>query len=210
MLTPSEFLFYEFKEESDPPVLSSEIPHKMFTFNQGKIKTAFYSQSFAEIISVCEDGSLYKIPIKAEKREDIEPEEDEKRVTRTTQVIAPSVHLVGYHHMSKIVMCEEIQASNKIISVSEKGLILIHDLEKREEISRLVIDATITCAELNSLGNLLFVGSSLGCLRVVDVTDTAQPRLVFCKKLHSRKGMIRLRVSFDNSMLCFLVENSDK
>ena len=204
-------MYYELNDENDPVTLVSETPSKVYSFRDGSIKTAFYTQDLSQILVFCQNGSLFRLPFKAERREDVDPEdEDNKKAARVTQVLSGEAEIVNHHHNSPVLLLEEIKDSNRLVSVSTNGHVLIHDVSNKKEITSVAFNSTFTSAHINPLGNLLFIGSSKGCLRILDISEPKTPRLIFCKKLHASKAFKTLRVSYDNSTLGFVLEDSSE
>ena len=204
-------MYYELNDENDPVTLVSETPSKVYSFRDGSIKTAFYTQDLSQILVFCQNGSLFRLPFKAERREDVDPEdEDNKKAARVTQVLSGEAEIVNHHHNSPVLLLEEIKDSNRLVSVSTNGHVLIHDVSNKKEITSVAFNSTFTSAHINPLGNLLFIGSNKGCLRILDISEPKTPRLIFCKKLHASKAFKTLRVSYDNSTLGFVLEDSSE
>jgi len=211
LVSASDLVYYELNDENDPVTLVSETPSKIFSFRDGTIKTAFYTQDLSQILVVCNNGSLFRLPFKAERREDADPEdEDNKKAARVTQVISGEAEIISHHHNSPVLFLEEIKESNRLVSVSINGHVMIHDVSSKKEVASVSFNSKFTCAHINPLGNLLFIGSDKGCLRILDISEPKTPRLVYCKKLHATKALKSLRISHDNSTLGLVFEDSNE
>lgn len=202
---------FEINDENESIKIVQDNPTKEYPLGS-EFDRMMYTQSMEYLVGMAKDGGLWKWPIKAEKQEEneVEDEIDGGRTSKRTDQITVTPSLISMFHNSKIVFCDELKSTQKLISASESGLVTVHDLESGKLRSFLKIDAIITCAHINSTGNLLILGSKNGCLRILDLTNTKEIRIIMCKKLHKSESIRVVRFSEDQTIIGFATENSNR
>lgn len=209
--TGDSLLFYEVSDEHEIIRFAQDQPSKVYRFPEVADRV-FYVQSMLYMVAMEQNGSLYKLPIKAEIREDNENEEDHETGHKQKAVVEVKTtpELLGMFHNSKVILCDETKETHKLVAASHNGLLTIHDVKTGALVSHLKIDAHITCGVLNSAGNMVILGSEVGCIRIVDITDPSKPRLVLCRKLHKSEPIRAVKVSVDHALIGFITENSNR
>ena len=209
---PNQYLFYELNDENSTIKIVNQTPTKQYTFKKGKIRETFYTQSFEDIIVLCTDGSAYSLPIKAEKREENEDEAegDGKKNIKPTLNIHSDPTLIGVYHCSRIIFCEELRTTNKMVSASTDGLILVNNMENGKMSAYLKFNSILSCASLSPMGNLLAIGSNTGVLRILDLTDPKTPRLIMSKKIFTSKGIKVAKFSVGQEYIGIIPEDSSE
>lgn len=203
--------FYEISDENESITVVQDLPTKECQFG-AEYDRVIYTQSMQYIVGMAADGGLLKWPIKAEKQEDneIDEENDGAKSRKKTVQIDVNPSLIGMFHNSKVVFCDEIKETKKLVAVSQNGLVTLHDLATGNLSSFLKIEAVITSVHINATGNLIVLGSSNGCIRILDLSNSREIKTVFCKKLHKSNPIRVVKFSHDQTMICFATEKSNR
>lgn len=207
----SEFAYYEMNDESDNRKINSTEPARTYRFKGDSLKYIAYTQSMKELIAICQNGNMCKIPIAAEKHEyELEDEPEGKKKKAIQKEYSAEPISLGDFHQSSIVFCEEAKGSNKLVVISSNGLISFIDMVSKKTVQSIRIQGKVTCATINTFGNNLYVGTQGGCIRIFDISDLKNAALIFSKKVHKKKALFKLRISPDNSTLAYLTADSNK
>lgn len=213
----NEFLFFELADETrdgvDGVKFVSNTARKGYKFKKEKapLLQAFFNQAMTEIFAFGAEGGVFRIQIKAERREEADPDEDndKKVLTKPKTNLSAEAIQVGTYHVSQLVAFESIPGTSRVVSASKNGLILVHDAENQSLLSSLKVEAHFTCGCINSQGTMLFLGSSKGVLRVFSLTDPKSIKLVHTKKFLRESSIIGIKVSPDHAHLALIGEDSD-
>jgi WD40 repeat protein len=207
---PNQLYLYELNDENSTIRFAAETPAKVYNFKKGKIRDVFFNQAFEHMFTLCEDGSFWDLPIKAEKREEIDDEDADKKVAKPVQTINADPELLGFFHCSKVIFCDEIKDTNKVVSVSVNGLVLIHNMDNGKLVANMKFNAVFTAADIGRMGNILVLATNAGVLRAIDLSDLKSPRLIYCRKLHKSKSIRVARLSGDQKYIAVVFEESSK
>lgn len=209
--TGNSLHFYEVSDENESIKFVQHQPAKVFEFGQ-LIDKVFYVQSLEFMVGIAQNGGLLKIPIKAEMREENDPEDDHeggKGIKKTVQInVTPELY--GMYHNSKIILCDETKENRKLVAASYNGLITVYDVIRGELLSFMKLDANLSCGTLNSAGNLVILGSENGTIRIVDITDPMKPRMIHCRKFHKSEPIRAVKISSDHALIGFITEHSNR
>jgi len=195
----------EFFEKNEQGGLKGDTTTKEIPFKSGEIGKIFFSQDMLEMYISNENGQLFLLPQPAEKMldEDYEDEEVEDNQKRE-KVVMVQPELILEHSTAAIVFVKVIKKTNFFLSIDANGFIFVYNIETGEKVTKLSLQCTPTTADMNTAGNLVFVGTEMGCIKVIDFEDPTNPRCVMVKKVTKIHAIKKLSISNDDKMLAVI------
>ena len=184
---------------------------KEYQFTNDQIDYIFYNEEMTDIIVVSKSGSIYTIPIKAEKydfNEGLEDEENEEVQEKEKKILDEEANLVCSYNNSRIVFIGELHDPNYFVSIGENGRLMVLSLENNEKLTEIDLNCKCTCACLSLEKNFIFVGTEQGCVKIIDLEELSAPRCVWVKKITLKKGIKAIEVSLDGKMIAVTLNES--
>ena len=110
----------------------------------------------------------------------------------------------GTFHNGPITFIAELHDNTSFMTAGDDGKIFIWDSKTSKMVSKLESDAHFTCGEVDKEGRFVILGTKRGTIRIIDVVDIRNPRLILIKKINLEKQVFKMQISQDGTMLAIL------
>lgn len=151
---------------------AAEIPPEPIAFMH-------YSRSYKKIIMGTTQGLIGVLGVEAEAiNEDEENDDDQHGKDRETKVIDTPFVELGRYHTKKINGIRELGDTTQLITISEDQSAAIWEATNFSQLARITFFSNPTAVDVSVDGQVAFIGSEKGVLRVFDVSNRAFPRLL--------------------------------
>lgn len=167
-----------------------------------------YNKSFKKIVMGTVAGRIGVLPVEAETNQEDEENEDEE--VKKEVVITQSFHELGSFHTGRVTGIRELGESTQLVTISEDcSMALWEATQANSQLAHMPFGCKLTALEVSRDGNVAFIGSEFGVMRILDVSNRAMPRLV--KEYNFFDSPIQsLQISDDGKYVACTAVGSDK
>ena len=161
-----------------------------FERSANKITVMSYNHNFEKIYIATEGGELFLFPVKAESTlEDEEEQEeagdkDDDENQEEEKIVFAEVQDITTSHSAGVTFLKEIPNSTYLISAGLDGKVQIWDGFESRLLGNFVSDSDLTCGDLSPDTKLLVVGTTASCLKFLDMTNRARPKLIDMRRIY--------------------------
>jgi len=165
------------EDEKKMKVLNDVDQEYVFESQDGAPNYMHYSRGFKKIMIGTSYGLLGYLPVEAEKLDEEEDEEEKEGEKEKKTITTPFVEL-GRFHTGKITGVKPLGISSQFVTISEDRTLAIWEGTTGSQISRVHQQSTPVSLAVSHDGQVAFVGSEAGVVRVFDVSNRNMPRLL--------------------------------
>jgi WD40 repeat protein len=206
---------------------------KYYTLQEGVVSEIMYDHYMQELLLGTEEGYVLMIPQPAEANvDDLDddqagdktPSDDENK--KEEKQLELEVKKVGPFHTAEIVYLKEMKILDILVSVSRDGMVFIWNLVESKLAFSLYINLTLNLlenvitsyhyhsetnkAQISNDDKLLVLGSSQGCVRIIDITDLANFQVRKIYRFFKTKEISSICINSEKSLISCSSQRSKK
>ena len=174
---PDSYRMFEIEREVTPSIYNNSNKYSFESYDY--ITAMKYSPDFRKIVTISKNNCMNVIVMKAEM---MSKDKDETIDSDTNEV---NCYEETKFHSDKVIGVKELANSSQFVSVGIDKKIIFWDLASRCSIYCHQVDFIPTVFEIDTSGVLLFIGSENGVLRIYNISDRSNIKLIHQMKYHT-------------------------
>ena len=174
---PENYRMFEVEREVTPSIYNNTNKYSYDTYDY--IVAMKYSSDYKKIITLSKSNCLNVIIMKAEM---LSRDKDEIFDSDVSDI---KCYEETKFHSDKLLGVKELGKTSQFVSVGIDQKIIFWELATRRPVFLHEINFVPTVFEINAEGNLLFIGSNGGILRIYNISDRSNIKLIHQLKYHT-------------------------
>jgi WD40 repeat protein len=200
---PENYRTFEIEKELTPSIYSNVDIEEQIE----PVRHMSYDPEMRKIVLLSRN-SMSIILMKGEilvKDKEKEVENDDRAASLNNEVEA---YEENKFHCGKVIGVKELGNTSQFISIGEDGKVIIWELSSRTALYCHSLEFTPTCFDVDFEGNLIFVGTSTGVLRIYDISSRGVLKMVYVMK-YSNFALDKILIHPTMKFVSFFARDSE-